>query len=310
MREREPPEAAPVVSERGVWGAIPQAFDEFGPGAGVRDIAYLVAIVLLALVLAGWLAAFSATQATSNEVAFPALERAVVAITEIDGLLDLHADDLEEQAAGGGAIALPGFPLDVEVAAAEVLTDGDFDRELFRAAFRAALLRESAERLREQGSSAFHDTDGVLAGPSRFSSAGLMQALIDGLTDERHDRWSEFVQPLRLLALVLGAAMLVLGVGFGRFIRLGGAMIVAAALVLVPALVLRIAIDFVGDEDIIGDEARAIASRLTEIALWNDGWPGNAVWLAVAGAVIAIPAAILEHLFEGSDRRGVGRAPD
>ena len=298
MSDREPPEAAPVVSERGVWGAIPHAFDEFGPGAGVRDIVYLVATVLFAVVLAGWLAAFSATQATSNEVAFPALERAVVALTEIDGLLDLHADDLEEQTTGTGTIVLPGFPLDIEVAALEVVTaGGDFDRALFR----AALLRESAELLREQGSSAFSDTDGVLAGPSRFSSAGLMQALIDGLTVERHDRWSGFVQPLRLLALVLGAAMLVLGVGFGRFIHLGGAMIAAGAFVLVPALVLRIAIDFVGDDDVIGDEARAIASTLTNTPL------RNAVILALAGAAIAIPAAILEHLFEGSDRRAAPR---
>ena len=294
MSEHEPLEAAPVVSESGVWGAIPNPFDEFGPGAGLRDLAHRAGSVLLLVVLTGWLAAFSLSQATSQEVALPALERAVVALTEVDGLLDLHAEELQDQAAAGPRIELPGYPLAVSVPSVAVTDSaGELDRVLLR----DELVRRSALLLQAQGLEAFRDPNGVFASPSRFSSAGLMDQIIDGLAIDDHDRWSSFVSPLGYASLLLVAAVLLLGVGFGRLIRLGVAMLIAAALVIVPALLIRLTVGFVGDDDVIGDEARSIVRTLAGTPI------RNALWLAAGGGAIAIPALALDHLFEGSERR-------
>ena len=288
-----------MVTESGVWGAIPRAFDEFGPGAGLRDLAYAAASLLLVPALAGWLAALSIGQATSDAVALPALERAIVAITEIDGLLDLHAADLEEQASSAGRITLPGYPLDVTVPAAGVTTStGDVDQ----AQLRAALLERSALLLHVQGTAAFQDPDGVPASPSRFSSAGLMDTLIDMLRDGRQERWTSLLGPFALVSLGLIAATLLLGVGFGRLTRVGVAMALAGALVLGPGLFLRLTIGFAGDDDAIGDEARSIARSLLRTPT------RNALLIAAGGVAIAIPALVLDHLFEGSARRAAANA--
>ena len=298
MREQRP--LPPLEQDRPQRAAgpggprAPAPFDEFAPGAGLRDVVGWLATIALAVALAAWLAAWSARQPTSEEAALPALERAIVALTELDGLLDLHAAAIAEQARAGGEVDVPGFPLDVPVPAAEARDP---------TALRAAVLAASAALVRVEGSAAFHDPDGAPAEASTLSSAGLMQALIDGLTADRHDRWAGLVRPLGLLSALLGAAVLVLGVGFGRFVRLGAVLAVAAALVLVPAVALREGLGFVGDDDIVGDEALAIAQSLAS------GPVRNALWLAAAGVAIALPAALLDRLFEASERRAPSPSP-
>ena len=295
MREREPlPPLERDSPARAEGPGAPAPFDEFAPGAGLRDVAGWLAAIALAVALAAWVAALSAAQATSEQAALPAVERAIVALTEIDGLLDLHADAIAEQARAGGEVSVPGFPLDVRVPAAAA---GD------RAALRAAVLAASAALVRVQGSAAFHDPEGAPAETSTLSSAGLMRALIDGLTADRHDRWAGFVRPLGLLSVLLGAAVLVLGVGYGRFVRFGLVLVAAAVVVVVPAVALRVGLGVVGDDDIVGDEARAIAQSLAS------GPVRNALWLAAAGVAIALPAALLDHLFEGSERRVSAPSP-
>ncbi len=295
MREQE----SPPPLERGLpghadWPEAPATFDEFAPGAGLRDVVGWVAAIAFAVVLAAWVAALSAAQSTSEQAALPALERAIVALTEIDGLLELHAEAIAEQASAGDEVRVPGFPLDVRVPAAEA---GDLT------ALRTAVLAGGAALVRVEGSAAFHDPEGAPADASTLSSAGLMQALIDGLTEDRYDRWAGFVRPLGLLSVLLGAAVLVLGVGFGRFVRLGTVLVLAAVVVAVPAIALRVGLGFVGDDDFLGDEARAIAQSLAR------GPVRNALWLAGAGVAIALPAALLDRLFEGSERRRPGPSP-
>jgi hypothetical protein len=254
----------------------------------VRDVARWVAAVALAVALAGWLAALSASQATSAETALPALERAIVVLSEIDGLLELHGETIAEQVGAGGEVELPGFPLDVRVPAAEAEGPSEL---------RAALLAAGAALVRVEGSAAFHDSEGAPADTSRFSSAGLMQAVIDGLTAERHDRWAGLVAPLGVLSALFGVAVLLLGVGLGRLSRLGVVVAVAAVLVLVPAVALRVGLGFVGEDDVVGDEARAIARSLA------GGGVRNALWLAAAGLAIAVPAVVVDRLLQGSERR-------
>ena len=123
-----------------------------------------------------------------------------------------------------------------------------------------------------------------------------MQAVIDGLAAHRHDRWAGYVSPLGRLSVLLAALGLLLTVGLGRFVRLGAVAVAAAALVIVPTVALRVGVGFVGEDDVIGNEAREIASSLL------GGGVRNALWLAAAGLAIIVPAALLDRVFLDSER--------
>ena len=281
------PPIDPHPAEGEDWGETSPGFTEFAPGSGIRDVLGWIAALLLMLTLAAWLAAYSAAQATSEEAALPALERAIAVLTEVDGLLEVHGVGIASQVAAGDAVDVPGYPLDVRVPASGAATPS---------ALRASLLAESAALVRAEGSGAFADPNGDLPAVSRLSSAGLMQAVIDGLAAHRHDRWAGYVSPLGRLSVLLAALGLLLTVGLGRFVRLGAVAVAAAALVIVPTVALRVGVGFVGEDDVIGNEAREIASSLL------GGGVRNALWLAAAGLAILVPAALLDRVFLDSER--------
>jgi len=288
MSARQPlPPIDPHPSEDEDWVEPSPGFGEFAPGSGIRDILAWIAALLLTLTLAAWLAAYSAAQATSEEAALPALERAITALTGVDGLLDIHGADIAAQVGAGNAIEVPGYPLDVRVPPSDASTP---------ARLRANLLARSAALLRTEGSGAFADPGGDLPSVSRLSSAGLMQAVIDGLSAARHDQWVGYVSPLGGLSALLAALGLLLAVGVGRFVRLGFVAIAAAALVIVPTVALRVGIGFVGEDDLVGNEAREIAESLL------GGGVRNALWLAAAGLAILVPGALLDRVFLDSER--------
>ena len=288
-----------MVSRGGPWDAIPDPFDEFSATAGVRDFAVAAASLLLAAVLTAWLAAFSLAQATTPEVALPAIRRAAIVITGIDGLIDVHAANLDEQASSGEPIILPSYPLDVSVLAGAVTGgDGALDRRLLR----DALVERSTLLLREEGLAAFRDPEGDITAPSRFSSAGLIDQLIVRLRESEHERWSSLLTPLGYASLLLAAAVLLLGVGFGRLIRLGGAILVSGALVLAGALLVRFVIGLLGDDGALGDELRSIVNTLAGAPI------RNGLLMVIGGAAILLPALALDRLFESSDRLAARRA--
>ena len=288
-----------MVTRGGPWDAIPDPFDEFNATAGIRDFAFGAAGLLLIAVLTAWLAAFSLAQATTPEAARPAIKRAVIVITGIDGLLDVHAADLAEQASSGEPITLPGYPLDVSVPAADVTSaDGALDPRLLR----DELVERSTLLVREAGLAAFRDPEGQIAAPSRFSNAGLMDQLLVRLQESEHERWSSLVTPLGYASLVLAAAVVLLGVGFARLIRLGGATLAAGALVLAGTLLFRFVFGLLGDEGAIGDETRAIANTLAGAPI------RNGLLMLIGGLAILLPAFALDRLFESSDRRAARRA--
>ena len=246
-----------------------------------------IATLLLTLALAAWLAAHSASQATSEEAALPALERAVAALTEVDRLLDIHREEIAAQVVAGETVEVPGYPLDVRVPASRAATPS---------ALRDELLARSAALVRAEGSAAFSDPTGEPPVVARLSSAGLMQAVMDGLTAARHERWAGYVSQLGGLSALLAALGLLLAVGVGRFVRLGGAAVAAAALVIVPTVALRVGVGFVGEDDAVGFEAREIARSLLGAGL------RNALWLAAAGIAVVVPAALLDRVFQDSER--------
>ena len=287
-----------MVSRGGPWNVIPDPFDEFSATAGIRDFAFGAASLLLIAALTAWLSAFSLAQATTPETALPAIRRAVIVITGIDGLLDVHAADLDEQASSGDPITVPGYSLDVSVPAADATGAGALDRQLLR----DEIVERSTLLIREQGLAAFRDPDGEVTAPSRFSSAGLMDQLIVRLGESEHERWSSLLTPLGYASLALAAAVLLLGVGFARLIRLGGAILISGALILVGALLIRFVFGLLGDDGAIGDEARAIANTLAGTPI------RNGLLMLIGGLAIYLPAIALDRLFESSDRRAARRA--
>jgi len=285
---RQPlPPIDPHPSEDEDWAETSPGFGEFAPGSGIRDVLAWIAALLLTLTLAAWLAAYSAAQATSEEAALPALERAIVVLTGVDGLLDIHGAEIAGQVGEGNAVEVPGYPLDVQVPASEASTP---------ARLRSNLLARSAALLRAEGSGVFADPTGEPPLVSRLSSGGLMQAVIDGLSTARHDQWAGYVSPLGGLSVLLAAFGLLLAVGVGRFVRLGAVAVAAAALVIVPTVALRVGVGFVGEDDLIGIEAREIAQSLLGTGV------RNALWLAAAGIAIVVPAALLDRVFLDSER--------
>lgn len=268
------------------WAESSPGFGEFAFGSGIRDVLAWIAALLLTVTLAAWIAAYSAAQSTSDQVALPALERAIAVLTEVDRLIDVHGGAITEQVIAGDDVELPGYPLDVTVPAPEAETPN---------ALRDALLAESAARVRAEGSGVFLDPSAEVATVARFSSAGLMQAVMDGLAAHRHDRWAGYVSPLAGASVLLATLVVLLAVGVGRFVRLGAIAVAAAALVVVPAVALRVGIGFVGEDDVVGIEAREIAASLLGSGV------RNALWLAAAGLAILVPAAILDRVFLDSD---------
>ena len=288
MSRRGPlPPIDPHPSEDEDWGEASPGFGEFALGSGIRDVLAWIAALLLTLTLAAWLAAYSAAQATSEEAALPALQRAITVLTEVDALLDVHGPDIAAQVGAGRAVDIPGYPLDVQVPASEASTPS---------ALRSNLLARSAALVRAEGSGSFADPAGDPPSVARLSSGGVMQAVIDGLSATRHDRWAGYVSPLGGLSALLAALGLLLAVGVGRFVRLGAVAVAAAALVIVPTVALRVGVGFVGEDDVVGNEAREIARSLL------GGSMHNALWLAAAGLAILVPAALLDRVFLDSER--------
>ncbi len=294
----DPIPPAAVATERGIIGEPrPPIFDDFDdPAGGFRIAAIWLFGLLLAGAIAAWLTVFSASQATSEEVALPALERGVTSLTDLDALLDVQRDALAAQASAGDTVTLPGFPLrDVDVPTSAVTPDGTLDVTLLR----DALLDRSARRIYTRGVAAFEGGEEIAVDASVLSAAGGIKTLLNLLSSDNHSAASFWLWPLGATALALGALLLATGSGFGRLIALGVAMVVGAAPVLIGGYALRLGLTMLAPDsgDPVVDEFVAIARQLTSLPI------RNAMWTAGAGLAIVVPVAIVNAMFENSVRR-------
>jgi hypothetical protein len=289
---------APVATEQGMFGTPPSPLlDEFdGLGGGTRRVAAWLMGVLLAGVIALWLVVLSASQATSETVALPAIERGIVALTDLDALLAVQSEQLAAQAATGEPVVVGGFPVrDLAVPASEAMTDGAFDLDLLR----AAVLGRSALRVYASGVAAFEGGDEIAEGASIFSFGGGVKTLLESLSSDNHSTASVWLWPLGAACLALGALLLAAGSGFTRFTALGVALIVAAVPVALGSLALRLIVDVAapGGGDVIVDEFVAIARQFTALPL------RNALWTLGGGIAIVVPSLVLNAVFDRSFRR-------
>jgi hypothetical protein len=280
-RVPRPAPAAPVVTDEGVYGEIPEQRrverEYEREDRPWRDTLVRLAGIVLALSAAAWLVLFSASQATGERVAQPALESLMETMTGLTGLLALHADEV--RATG----EVPGYPLAVTIPPE--------DRDTGAARWRAVVLAQSSTILYEEGPDALNP-DGAAAAAGTFSTPGGIRLLMSNLTSARHTTASALLWPVGLVALVAGAAVLAVGSRFGRFQALGFGLTAAG----IPA----IGVGLLGYAVVLfaGSDGSALAEAGHDIAWSLAGIPlRNGITVLVAGIVLVILARIASMLF-------------
>lgn len=273
--------AAPVVTDEGVYGTLPdrqQVFHEYRRQERPwRDTLVRVTGMVLAVAAGLWLVALSGTEATSEEAARPALESLVETMVGLPALLELHEDTIRD--ATGDAV-VPGYPLPVTIPGDEV-AEGP-------ARWREVILDESSALLYADGPGVFGESEGA----GTFSTSGGTRLLMDNLTESRNGSFGFLVWPLGIVAVVAAIGIVVVGSSFGRFVALGLATAAAGIPAVVVGVLAWMVVTFVGsDGSALAEEAHGIASDVAWLPL------RNGLTLIAAGLTVALGARVVGAVF-------------
>lgn len=244
--------------------------------------------LLLVLTLAALLVAISLTHLTAEGPAKRVLRRSVASLTEIDTLLDRGYEEMRTAAEEDeeATLRLSEFPVQVTLSSEEVLSRS-------RPEVRQLLLDRSADKLYDEGMSAFREEDVDLGEEdiSFFSSQGAARNSLGFLRDNVHNSLHIAVACLVGMSTVLAAGLLLLTRGFGRLASLGAAITAAA----VPFLTLGLALRFVlrltseGDNEYVAGEFLEIAQEVAWIPIRNSiPLTGMGVAFLVVGVGLAL----------------------
>jgi hypothetical protein len=288
-----PREEAPVISDRGTFGTPPAQLTtrDHMEASGDRNSLIWGLGVAATIAIALWAVALSLSQATSREVARPVAERGVAVLTGIDGLLDLHLDEVRASAQeldDTAPVTLPGYPAaDASWLAVEVRTAS-------RETLRSHLLSRTADLVYVDGISVLAEGGDTFDGGT-FSTSSGVRRLLNTLSQSNHDRASTFVWPLGLLALALSVALGIAGSGFARFSVLGTTLLIGALPAIALGALLRLIVALAGsDGTLLADEFSSMAATVA----WMPTRIG--VTLLLVGLALLIPALILHALFDRS----------
>lgn len=200
----------------------------------MRTVSLVVAGALTTLCFLAFTLALNGYQLTEEGTGRRLLERALVALTDLDAALPALQDSLRQAAeeAQGLTVVVPDFPVPVELSREEAQT-------LEGQALRQRLLAEGSARMYRQGSGA------LLSDPEaerRLETTSMPWALEQGLgliTEETHGN-------LQVAMIVLGALSLLLLVPvlwspplWGKISLLGAVLLVASLPPLAGALGVR-----------------------------------------------------------------------
>jgi hypothetical protein len=192
---------------------------------------------VLVFFLTAFLVAVTASQLTSADTGKRVLRRSVAVMTEIDATLpkieaDLHAN---AEVTESPTLQVPDFPILVTLPREEARTLSGND-------LRQRLLNESANRLYDDGSSAWSSGDPeARRSVERVSTAGLVDRGLGTVRDTRHTVF--LVLAIALGAIVLG---MVVALAFAlprdaRLVVLGGVTLASSLPLLAAAVALRFA---------------------------------------------------------------------
>jgi hypothetical protein len=193
----------------------------------------------LTAALLALLVALSLLQLTAPGPAHRALRRAVASLTEIDSLVAAHESALREQAGAspGEPLSLPDYPVEVSLSPEEAQRPFADVRDL--------LLDRSAERVYEDGASAFRE-EGQSGGISTLSVEGAVRAGLNFLTASHHDALRTATLALAVLCGALSGALVLLVQGYKGLKLLGTTVAAASLLFLLLAVVVRLALAIAG----------------------------------------------------------------
>lgn len=197
---------------------------------------------VLALTVFALLATLSLAQFASADTAHKVLRRAVASMTEIDPFLQDSESELVTLAANPPeeGIVLPDFPIQVTLSPEEAVLPPTELREI--------LLDRSAEKMYEEGVSAFED-EGQAASISVFSPAGAVKYSLDVLEDENYDRLRLAVASLAGFALVVAIALVLLTRGYARLAAVGVAVSFGALPFLILSVTARFALRLASEDE-------------------------------------------------------------
>ncbi len=244
---------------------------------------------VLAIVVTVWALALTAQQVTSPEVALPAHERAIESLVGLEEVLAIHEDEIRTLAASlpsNAPVSVPGFPITgVLVTPAEI--QGATVEE-----WHELILSRAAEMTYEEGAAAFSEA-GFEPEGGFLSATNALVRLMGSMSESRHEQLGGLVNLLALVALALAAAMLVVGEGIRRLVPAGGALVAAGVLVAMASVVaMGIVMAAGNDNSVVARELTSMAGTFARAPL------SNAIWLAVAGLLIAVPAHIGARIFD------------
>ncbi len=272
---------APVVTDEGVYGTLPdrqRVFREYERQERPwRDTLVRLAGMVFAVTGGLWLALFSASEATSEQVARPALESLVDTMVGLPGLLEVHATTIAD---ADGDAEVPGYPLPITIPADDI-SEGP-------ARWREVILDQTSALLYAEGPDAFGESEGG----GTFSTAGGTRLLMSNLTESRHASFSFLVWPLGIAAVVAAIAIVAVGSAFLRFGALGLATATAAIPSIAVGAFAWAIVVFVGsDGSALAETGHAIATDLAWLPI------RNGVTFLVAGLAIALAARVASAIF-------------
>lgn len=292
--------AAPVVMDDDDYPDLPPPIAPSlgryeAPRADARGTLTRLLAGLFAIAVAAWVLGYHAQEITSPEVALPVHERAIEALIGLHDILLIHEDVIRTHAEQAidptEPVEIPGlFMSGVAVTAAEI--DGATRDEWY-----ALLIGRGAALTYREGLTVFNE-ERVHIDASPFSTTGMASRMLGNLSEDRHDQLSVLGWPLAVSALLLAALLLLAGRGLSRYVGIGLALIVAGGLVALASVFAIFVVWFAGsDGSTIASELTSMAGQLARSPL------RAAMWIALAGCAIALPAMIARALH---DRRAHG----
>ena len=239
-----------------------------------------VASVSLALLIAALVLLWSWTQVTQQSHADQVLRATLVPLTEVDTLVAREHAALVDEASRsrGRSIAVPHFPLTVQIPAAEL-------EEMSAEELRARILADSARQIYADGAEVF-DRGGADGGGGFLSAQRWLRFTLNRLTEGQSQLATVMAAFGAAATLVALWWLLRMTRSWGRLRAAGIAVAAGGALALLAAVAMRLAIDAAA-----GRTDDPFSASLLELGADMTGIPlRNAVIFLVVGVLIAAAA--------------------
>lgn len=287
MRRMEPRDPfatppAPVYTGQEAYDVpMPVRFDGRPPRNRTRR-----ALLTFSVATGLWLLALAASQATSETVAVPFLERTISALGDVPALLQLREQQVRiaaNQPNSDSRVTIPGFPVQGVTLPREVVQNETIE------VWRAALLHDSAVAAYEHGPTVFAPS-GSTSTSGLFSTSQWLRVVMALESSGTHLMAQMLTWTLGLVALALAATVWWLSDGARRVVAIGlglmGGALFAAAVSLVGLGVAWV----LGGGNGGGSVFVAEVGGLIRTIAWTPLY--DARWLGGAGFVIAAPAVV------------------